>query len=135
MTVYIVTKPLTQSPWTGVKWMGICGMKYLQGEQRPLLAARFALVRCTHMWTVLKPWKVVFYLLNLLVGMCGGKAGCPLVRFDTCLMTPRGNRCTFQPCKFSHVCSKCWGGHPATHCSSFKKDRPYTMKKDRHRCQ
>ena len=41
---------------------------------------------------------------------------------------PKGNRCTYQPCKFVHACSECWGGHPAAHCPSLKKDRPYPMK-------
>jgi len=37
----------------------------------------------------------------------------------------RGNRCTYHPCKFVHVCAECWGNHPISHC---KRDHPYPAK-------
>ena len=36
--------------------------------------------------------------------------------FNNC----KKNRCTFQPCKFTHACSECWGGHP---CPSLKRKK------------
>ena len=42
----------------------------------------------------------------------------------------RGNRCTFQPCKYAHVCSECQGRHPLSQC---RKDHPYPPKRDHRR--
>ena len=35
--------------------------------------------------------------------------------------TRNGNRCTFSPCKFAHICSECQGSHPRSSCP---KSRP-----------
>ena len=41
-----------------------------------------------------------------------------------------GNRCTFPPCKYVHICSNCQGRHPFSLC---QKDHPYSPKKDHRR--
>jgi len=42
----------------------------------------------------------------------------------------RGNRCSFQPCKYAHICAECQGRHPLSHC---RKERPYPPRKDHRR--
>jgi len=37
----------------------------------------------------------------------------------------RGNRCTFQLCKYVHICSDCQGRHPFSVC---RKDHPYSLR-------
>ena len=42
----------------------------------------------------------------------------------------RGNRCTFQPCKYAHICYDCHGRHPFSQC---RKEHPYPPKRDHRR--
>jgi len=40
----------------------------------------------------------------------------------------RGNRCTFNPCKFRHICSACNARHPFSVCTTNKRQHSYSHK-------
>ena len=35
-----------------------------------------------------------------------------------------GSRCSFNPCKYSHICKACRGNHPASYCPWLSRKRP-----------
>ena len=51
---------------------------------------------------------------------------------DVCNLfnTRSGNQCHFKPCKYQHVCSKCYDGHPLVACMLGKPPPPKQLRLD-----